>query len=69
MAVKPRPVGIDFFCGCGGMTLGLRKAGVEVRLGIDLDPLCRNTYERNIGVRFECLDIRTAVRSRSWTGE
>lgn len=57
MAVKPNPIGIDFFCGCGGMTAGLIKAGVEVRLGIDLDPLCEDTYERNNGVPFLCADI------------
>lgn len=58
MATRRKPIGIDFFCGCGGMTAGLTRAGVEVRLGIDMDPICRKTYERNTGVRFECRDIR-----------
>ncbi len=40
------------------MTAGLIRAGVDVRLGIDVDPLCGKTYERNTGVQFECLDIR-----------
>lgn len=58
MAANRKPIGVDFFCGCGGMTAGLIRAGVDVRLGIDLDPVCRKTYERNTGVKFECRDIR-----------
>ncbi|OGO34903.1 MAG: hypothetical protein A2Z03_02965 [Chloroflexi bacterium RBG_16_56_8] len=64
MAVKNRYVGIDFFCGCGGMTAGLIKAGVDVLLGIDNDPLCKETYERNNGVPFECADLRTIPLAR-----
>lgn len=56
--MKSRAIGIDFFCGCGGMTAGLIRAGVEVRLGVDVDPFCRETYERNNRVPFECADIR-----------
>ena len=52
-------IAVDFFCGCGGMTAGLAKAGVEVRLGLDMDQLCRDTYERNTSVPFEAVDIRT----------
>ncbi|KPD14760.1 modification methylase [Burkholderia sp. ST111] len=40
-------VAIDLFCGAGGLTHGLRKAGIEVRAGYDLDPKCRWPYERN----------------------
>ena len=38
---------IDFFCGGGGMSLGMQKAGVNVLAGIDNDPKCRETYEAN----------------------
>lgn len=38
---------IDFFCGGGGMTYGLRQAGIDVIAGIDLDPEARATYEWN----------------------
>lgn len=41
------PVGVDLFCGAGGVTCGMRKAGVEVRLGIDSDPRFTRTYEVN----------------------
>lgn len=28
---------IDFFCGGGGMTNGLKQAGIDVIAGVDLD--------------------------------
>ena len=30
-------VAIDVFCGAGGLTFGLQKAGINVIKGIDLD--------------------------------
>ncbi|MER9972077.1 DNA cytosine methyltransferase [Mesorhizobium sp. M0060] len=38
---------IDLFCGVGGLTKGLEKAGIEVRLGVDIDPACAYPYEAN----------------------
>jgi len=38
---------IDFFCSGGGMTYGMRKAGIEVIAGIDNDPDVKDTYEKN----------------------
>lgn len=38
---------IDFFCSGGGMTYGLRDAGIDVIAGIDNDPKCKETYEKN----------------------
>jgi len=38
---------IDFFCGVGGATKGFQNAGVQVLKGIDNDPSCKETYERN----------------------
>ena len=38
---------IDFFCGGGGMTYGLRMAGIDVIAGIDIDPDAKDTYEFN----------------------
>ena len=49
---------IDFFCGAGGMTVGLKNAGIEVLAGIDNDATCRETYQyNNIGTRFISSDI------------
>lgn len=38
---------IDFFCGGGGMTYGLKEAGINVIAGIDIDSVCKETYEYN----------------------
>ena len=38
---------IDFFCGSGGMTFGLERAGIDVLAGIDIDQECQKTYETN----------------------
>ncbi|MCH5151908.1 MAG: DNA cytosine methyltransferase [Clostridiales bacterium] len=40
-------IAIDFFCGGGGMTRGLIDAGINVLAGIDSNPHCRETYEKN----------------------
>lgn len=44
---KAKIKAIDFFCSGGGMTYGLTKAGINVVAGVDIDPACRETYERN----------------------
>ncbi len=50
---------IDLFCGVGGLTCGLRKAGLNVLVGIDSDESCRFAYEaNNDGASFICMDIR-----------
>ncbi len=38
---------VDFFCGAGGMTNGLIKAGLHVLAGIDNEHLCKETYIQN----------------------
>lgn len=43
---------VDLFCGAGGLTRGLEKAGVDVVLGIDVDPTCQFAYEENNKSRF-----------------
>lgn len=49
---------IDFFCGAGGLTRGLRDAGIDVLAGVDNDERLRMTYERNNEPsRFVCEDI------------
>ncbi len=40
-------IAIDFFCGGGGMTRGLLDAGIQVIAGIDSNPNCHDTYEKN----------------------
>ena len=43
----PAIAAVDLFCGIGGLTFGLRKAGVGVRAGFDLDDSCAFAYENN----------------------
>jgi DNA (cytosine-5)-methyltransferase 1 len=38
---------VDFFCSGGGMTNGMRQAGIDVIAGIDFDPACKLTYDKN----------------------
>ncbi len=40
---------VDLFCGGGGLTCGLRQAGVDVHLGIDFDGNCEYAYTHNNG--------------------
>ncbi len=43
---------VDLFCGAGGLTRGLEKSGINVLLGIDIDPACRYPYEKNNNSKF-----------------
>jgi len=44
---KKAPTAIDLFCGCGGLTVGLKKAGFKVLGVVDVDPLSVKTYKAN----------------------
>ena len=48
---------VDLFCGVGGLTHGLTRAGLHVRLGVDLDPACRYPMEANNPAKFMEADI------------
>lgn len=56
---QPKIKAVDLFCGAGGLTHGLEKAGIDVRLGVDVDPDCKYPYEANNTARFLGLDVRT----------
>lgn len=43
---------VDLFCGVGGLTCGLVKAGVDVRAGYDIDLSCAYPYQENNGATF-----------------
>jgi DNA (cytosine-5)-methyltransferase 1 len=43
---------VDLFCGVGGLTHGLIKAGINVTAGIDIDSQCKYAFESNNSSRF-----------------
>lgn len=50
---------VDLFCGVGGLTHGLAKAGINVVAGFDTDLLCRFAFESNNAAEFVPQDIAT----------
>lgn len=57
MSIESQIVAVDLFCGVGGLTHGLTKAGINVRLGVDLDPACRFPMEANNAAKFLEADV------------
>lgn len=48
---------IDLFCGIGGLSYGLKKAGITINAGIDIDKSCKYAFEKNCKSRFINRDI------------
>ena len=46
-----KPTAIDLFAGCGGMSLGLKKAGFQNLLAVEWDASCCDTFRANISPR------------------
>lgn len=42
-----RFIAIDLFCGAGGLSYGLKKAGFTVKVGVDIDKNALLTYQKN----------------------
>lgn len=47
MISNPTIAAVDLFCGIGGLTCGLRQAGITVHAGFDMDDSCAFAYEEN----------------------
>lgn len=59
----PNISAIDLFCGAGGLTKGLEKAGINVALGIDIDPACRYPYLANNDADFLLKSVENVTAS------
>jgi DNA (cytosine-5)-methyltransferase 1 len=55
---KASVCGIDLFCGAGGLAYGLRKAGISIVAGIDLDPTSEFPFASNNRAPFIRADVR-----------
>lgn len=55
---------VDLFCGVGGLTCGLKQAGINVVAGIDIEEKCRYPYEYNNHSKFIQGDLKT-IKSES----
>jgi DNA (cytosine-5)-methyltransferase 1 len=52
---------VSLFCGCGGMDLGFKELGYDIRYACDNDPACVQVYSRNIGSGVHVRDVTTAA--------
>ncbi|MBN1987946.1 MAG: DNA (cytosine-5-)-methyltransferase [Bacteroidales bacterium] len=43
---------IDLFCGVGGLSYGLKKSGINILAGVDLDDTCEFAYSENCKAEF-----------------
>ena len=53
----PKIVGVDLFCGVGGLTHGLVRGGIRVAAGIDIDANCKFPFEANNSAMFVECDV------------
>jgi len=52
VAAEVQISGVDLFCGAGGLSEGLREAGVTIVAGVDVDSACAYPFEANIEAPF-----------------
>ena len=56
---SPRAVAVDLFCGAGGLSYGMQRAGIAIAAGIDIDPACRHPFSANVHASFHEKDVTT----------
>ena len=52
-----KPIAVDLFCGAGGLSLGLRRAGFEVVVAVDTDQRALATHRANFPGRVMKMDL------------
>lgn len=59
------PVLLDLFSGCGGLTLGAKKAGFSTELAVDIDSILSSSFGQNFpGLPFLNADVSTLGEAR-----
>ncbi len=73
-----RPIAIDLFSGCGGMSLGLEAAGFDIAAAVELDPIHTLVHHVNFPYSVSiCQDINhlktqklmTQIKQKGFSGE
>jgi len=64
MCKKNKIKAVDFFCSAGGVTCGFKQAGIDVLGGIDIDPACQITYEKNNDAKYLCADVSSLEKEK-----
>ena len=55
---EPKIAVFDFFCGCGGTSVGFREAGMDIVWALDVNPAAAKTYKKNFPkAKFNELDV------------
>ena len=60
--MNSRGVAVDLFCGCGGISAGLRNAGFRVLAGVDIEKHFIQTFRENFP-ESKCLELDLANTS------
>ena len=57
----PRIEVVDLFCGIGGLRYGMKKAGLKINAGFDIDWTCKFAYETNSDAVFYYKNIKQVL--------
>lgn len=57
MRLATKLAAVDLFCGAGGLSYGMKQAGIDISAGIDIDPACKHPFESNVEAKFHEQDV------------